>query len=57
MKRSELVSKIEEVVTESGVTDGEAAEELASDIADRLEEEFGLIDEEEDADEEDEEET
>lgn len=55
MKRSELTKTIVEVVEENGVADGETAEELASDLADKLEEEYGLIDEDDEEDEDEEE--
>lgn len=56
MNRSALVKTIEDTILESGVTDDAEAEELAGDIADRLEEDYGLVDEdEEEEDEEDEE--
>ncbi len=57
MKRSELMKVIQDVVNDSGLeSDPEFQEEFAGDLADRLEEEFGLIDEEEEEDEEEDEE-
>jgi hypothetical protein len=55
MKRSELMKVIKETTEDSDLEHGDFAEEFAGDLADRLEEEFGLIDEEENEDDEEEE--
>jgi hypothetical protein len=53
VKRKELMQVIQDVTIESGLeTDPEFAAEFALDLVARLEEEFGLINEEDDEDSE-----
>jgi hypothetical protein len=50
--RSELVESIKEQITESDLEDVVDSDTFAEDLADRLETDFGILDEEDDEEEE-----